>query len=42
MDIPTELLRREERLKVIKEAKAKIEQRAKERYEKERASMMRR
>ena len=37
MDIPTELLRREDRLKVIKEAKAQIEQRAKERYEKEQA-----
>lgn len=37
MDIPKELLRREERLKVIKEAKAQIEQRAKERYEKEKA-----
>ncbi len=35
MDIPDELLRREDRLKVIKEAKAQIEQRAKERYEKE-------
>ena len=37
MDIPKELLRREERLKVIKEATAQIEQRAKERYEKEKA-----
>ena len=37
MDIPAELLRREDRLKVIKEAKAQIEQRAKERYEKEKA-----
>ena len=37
MDIPKELLRREDRLKVIKEAKAQIEQRAKERYEKEKA-----
>ena len=37
MDIPDELLRREDRLKVIKEAKAQIEQRAKKRYEKEKA-----
>jgi len=37
MNIPEELSRREDRLKVIKEAKAQIEQRAKERYEKEKA-----
>jgi len=35
MSIPDEIARREDRLKVIKEAKAKIEARAKERYEKE-------
>ena len=33
MDIPDEIARRQDRLSVIKEAKAKIEQRAKERYE---------
>jgi transposase len=37
MDIPEEIARREDRITVIKEAKAKIEQRAKERYEKEKA-----
>jgi len=37
MDIPKEISRREDRIAVIKEAKAKIEQRAKERYEKEEA-----
>ncbi|MDQ7061028.1 MAG: IS1182 family transposase [Sulfurimonas sp.] len=37
MNIPDELLRREDRLKVIKEAKLQIELRAKERYEKENA-----
>jgi len=35
MDIPAELSRREDRLKAITEAKEKIEQRAKERYDKE-------
>ena len=35
MSIPDEIIRREDRIEVIKEAKAKIEQRAKERYEKE-------
>jgi len=35
MSIPEEIARREDRLEVIKEAKAKIEQRAKERYDKE-------
>ena len=35
MSIPDEIARREDRIEVIKEAKAKIEQRAKERYEKE-------
>ena len=37
MNIPDEIARREDRLEVIKEAKAKIEQRASERYEKEKA-----
>ena len=37
MDIPGEIARREDRIAVIKEAKAKIEERAKERYEKEKA-----
>ena len=37
MDIPDEIARREDRLEVIKEAKAKIEQRARERYEREKA-----
>lgn len=35
MSIPEEIVRREDRIAVIKEAKEKIEQRAKERYEKE-------
>ena len=35
MDIPEEIARREERILAIKEAKLKIEQRANERYEKE-------
>ena len=35
MSIPDEIGRREERIRVIKEAKAKIEQRAKERYDRE-------
>jgi len=35
MDIPQEIIRREDRISVIKEAKIKIQQRAKERYEKE-------
>ena len=35
MDIPDEIARREARLSVIKDAKARIEQRAKERYEAE-------
>ena len=35
MDIPEEISRREDRIAVIKEAKEKIEQRAKERYDKE-------
>jgi len=35
MSIPEEIARREDRIAVIKEAKAKIEQRAKERYDKE-------
>lgn len=35
MDIPAELARREDRLEAIKEAKRKIEQRAKERHDKE-------
>ena len=35
MSIPDEIARREDRIKVIKEAKAKIEQRAEERYSKE-------
>jgi hypothetical protein len=37
MDIPAELSRRVDRLKVIKAAKAQIEQRSKERYDKEKA-----
>jgi transposase len=37
MSIPDEIARREDRLEVIKEAKAKIEQRASERYEEEKA-----
>ena len=37
MDIPEEIARREDRIAVIKEAKAKMEQRAKERYEKDKA-----
>ena len=37
MDIPKEIARREDRIAIIKEAKAKIEERAKERYEKEKA-----
>jgi transposase len=36
-DLPEEIARREERLKVIEAAKAKIEARARERYEQERA-----
>ncbi len=35
MDIPEEISRREDRITVIKEAKEKIEQRSKERYDKE-------
>ena len=35
MDIPEEISRREDRIAVIKEAKTKIEQRAKERYDQE-------
>ena len=35
MDIPAEISRREDRLKVIKKAKATIEQRAKEKYQKD-------
>ena len=35
MSIPDEISRREDRIKIIKEAKEKIEQRAKERHEKE-------
>jgi len=37
MSIPDEIARREDRIKIIKEAKVKIEQRAKERYEREEA-----
>lgn len=37
MSIPDEIARREDRIEVIKAAKAKIEQRAKERYDKEQA-----
>jgi len=37
MSIPDEIARREDRIKVIREAKAKIEQRAKKRYDKEEA-----
>ena len=37
LDIPKELLRREDRLKAIAKAKVKIEQRAEERYRRERA-----
>jgi len=36
LDLPAEVARREERLKALEEAKAKIEERAKERFERER------
>ena len=38
MSIPEELKRREDRLKAIRDAKAKIEERARERFERERAA----